>query len=271
LSADEHLREKYMQDNKLGIEIREFKLYNIPISQTYIKNENAAKGFEKHIIIKTGPLGELESLENVCNCLAEQLGPLLEPYFEKPLCICGIGNCDVPAEALGPKTAEKIRPFAYDNFTFTSNFSKVAVICPGMHHKTNLSNKTIISGVATAMNAACVLTIDSCVAEELDSLCSRIQLSDTGMDGYYQMSDLEEPALEVPVISVVVPTTIYKSQLVSQHTNPFDFTLAPTDIIDVVNTAAVIIACAITQTICPKLDYKNCRQFIDFIASNIAP
>ena len=264
-----------MSENKSGVDLEEFQSYDIPVHRVYVLTEEAAEQLKRpcgtYTTLTTGPLDELASTEQICSCLIEQLRPLLEPFYGKPLCICGIGNPDTPADSLGPETARRIMPHFYEAVEIPSNFSKVAVICPGVFGKTNLSTETVISSVAKAMNAACVLTIDACVTQDVDRLCSTIQLTDTGMDNQWKLSSLRQSTLGVPVISVGVPTVIPISALLPERKTPDTSQLTPTHIVDIIDVASFIIACAITQVVYPDIDHENCRKFIEVFAHNIPP
>ncbi len=264
-----------MSEDKSGVDLEELKSYDIPVQRVHILTEEAAEYLKKpcgtYTTITPGLLNKLESLENICNCLAEQLRPHLKPFFGKPLCVCGIGNRDITADSLGPETIRQITPYFYEVAQIPSNFSKVAAICPGVLGKTNLSTETIISAVASAMNAACVLTVDGCVAQEADRLCSTIQLSNTGMDNRWQTLSLRQSMLGVPVVSVAVPTALPVSDFSSRYNGIQISSLAPSNVGEIIDTAALIIACAITQVAYPSLDYESCRQCIDLSANNIPP
>lgn len=264
-----------MSENKSGVDLEEFQSYDIPVHRVYVLTEEAAEQLKRpcgtYTTITPGPLDHLESLENICNCLAEQLRPHLEPFFGKPLCICGIGNQDIPADSLGPETVRRITPSFYEAANIPSSFSKIAAICPGVLGRTNLSTETIISGIASAMNAACVLTVDSCVTQEAERLCSTIQLSDTGMDNRCQTASLRQSVLGVPVVSVVVPTTLPTSAFFSEGANLQASSFTPSNIGEIIDIAAWIISCAVIQVAYPSLSYEDCRQCIELFAYGILP
>lgn len=79
--------------------------------------EGLEPGAGLYIAIETGPLARLTDFEDVCACLTEQLRPLLEPYFGKSLCICGMGNRAMPSDSLGPETARRFQPEMYRIFS----------------------------------------------------------------------------------------------------------------------------------------------------------
>lgn len=264
-----------MPENASGVDLEEFKSHDIPVRRVRVLTEEAAEQLKKpcgtYTTIMPGPLDQLESLENICNCLAGQLRPHLEPFFGKPLCICGIGNQDTPADSLGPETMRRITPHFYEAAGIQSNFSKVAAMCPSVLGKTNLSSETTISSIAATMNAACVLTIDACVTPDVSRLCSTIQISDTGMDNQWQTLSLRQSTLGVPVVSVAVPTVLPMSAVSSKDNGLHNSSLTPSNIVEIIDVAATIIACAITQIVYPTLDYEDCRQCIGLFAHGILP
>lgn len=264
-----------MPEDKTGVALEEFTLYDIPVQRVRVLTNEAAEELKKpcgtYTTISTGLLDLVGSLENVFNCLVEQLRPHLEPFYGKPLCICGIGNRDIPADSLGPETAKRIAPNFSEPLKLQSNFPKVAVICPGVFGKTNLSTEAVISGAVTAINAACVLTIDSTTTQEMSRLCSTIQLTDTGMVNQWQTICLRQSILGAPVISVGVPTAISLAPFIPENNPLKTSSLTLSGIGDVIDVAAFVIACAITKIIYPALDYEDCRKCIELFAHNIPP
>ncbi len=264
-----------MTETKTGVDFEEFTLYDIPVLRVHVLTEEAAEDLKKpcgtYTTLTTGLLDVPDSLENIFNCLVEQLRPYLEPYFGKPLCICGIGNRDIPADSLGPEVARRIAPNFSETLKLQSNFSKVAVICPGVFGKTNFPTEKAVSVAAAAMNAACVLTIDATVTQGLDRLCSTIQLTDAGMDNRWQQFSLRQSSLGVPVVSIGVPTAIPLSALPPEDDALKISSLTPSNIGDITDVAAFVIACAITKIIYPALDYEDCKKCIELFAYNIPP
>lgn len=266
-----------MQENLLsssGIEVEELISHEFSVSRVWIKSKQAAEKLDKpcglYITINTGPLDETVDFENACACFVEQLQPILAPFYGKPLCICGIGSKEFEFDALGPETVDRVRPKMYEVFTRRSNFEKIATICPGVNGKTNLLSESIIYSVAATMNAACILTIDSCHCDDLERLCSVIQLTNTGMKGYLGTVNLCRSTLGVPVISIAVPTAIRANSISRTNDCSTNLFLTPTYVSEAINTAAFIISCAIAQIAYPDLNYESCKQCIGLFLTGIA-
>ena len=256
------------------METKEFLSHEIPVTQVHIQSEQVAVALGKrcglYVTLETGPLKQIVFFENVCACLADQLYPLLEPYFGKPLCVCGVGNQTVPHDALGPEVAKRFQPKAYESFSERSNFERVSVICPGVGALTNLSTEAIISSVAEGMGAACVLTIDASACKDVKRLCSTIQLSSSGMQTYQGAVDLSQATLGIPVVSITVPTAIRAADLsVKENIDPELF-FTPLHIQDSINAASFIIACAVAQVAYPDLDYESCKMYINLFLHGVA-
>ncbi|NCE65094.1 GPR endopeptidase [Pseudoflavonifractor sp. 524-17] len=246
--------------------------HKIPVHRLRIQSKLAANALKRepglYITLETGLLSSLTALENACACLAGQLRPLLNPFSGKTLCICGIGNRERVHDSLGPEVARRIRPKLYEAMSVPSSFEKVAVVCPGVDGQTNLSCETVIAGIASKIDAACILTIDACNCSNAERLCSTIQVSDSGMQTYSGTGRLRQSTLGVPVVSIVVPTMM-KANAVSRKNFDDSLFLTPTCISDVVEAAAFVIACAITQIVYPELDYEDCKQCIGLFLNGV--
>lgn len=255
-------------------QVEEYTSHGVPVLRVHLQSPEAAEALGRrpgtYITLNTGPLDKLASFKNVCSCLVEQLRPLLSPYFGKTLCVCCLGNQAVPSDTLGPETALRFRPGAYDSLGMKSNFLKTAVICPGVNGQTNLSTQTIISGVVSTIGAACVLAVDSCLSGDAERLCSTIQMNSGGMRTYWDTADICSSTVNVPVISICVPTAIRMVDLCrgeSVEDGPF---LSPVHISTIINVASFIIACAVTQVAYPELDYESCKRYIELFLHDIA-
>lgn len=255
------------------VETEKFTSYGISVTEVKIHSESAAQILEKrcglHIVMETGMLSNVINLENVCSCLKEQLQPLLSPFFEKPILICGIGNCAETHDSLGPEVARRIRPYMYDRLQVQSNFETVAVVCTDVIEHTNLPNGEIINGIASQINAASVLAIDSSICTDAKRLCSAIQLTDTGLISHSTIPSYSQSTMEIPIISIDMPT-VFVSKRFSQR-DSFDpgLLLKPTNVSENIQIAAFVIACPITQIIYPDLDYDQCNRYIELFLNGI--
>lgn len=143
------------------VDFSEHETHGIPIQRMSIKDEDMAgllsKPIGRYSTLLTGPLGDYDDLENVCACLTEELDIYLSPYKGKTLLVCGIGNRDSLADSIGPETAKRI----YTHLPMKSAFEKLTVLAPGVNGAANIDTSTVIASVSSAVNADCVLLVDS--------------------------------------------------------------------------------------------------------------
>lgn len=255
------------------MQAREFVSHGIPVTQVQVETEQDVKALDRaqgrYVTLELGPLTHLVDFEGACACLVEQLEPLLEPYFGKPLCVCGMGNPDMSSDSLGPETARRFQPHIYDIFTERSNFEKIAVVCPGTSALTNLATETVISGVVSAMGAACVVAVDSSVTTDAQRLCAAIHLTDSGIRNQGKTAHLCQATVGVPVIAVAVPTAISAVVPSDDGAGEEELLLAPAHVAGAISIASFIISCAVAQIAYPELDYESCKQYIELCLHGI--
>lgn len=236
--------------------------HGVKVSRTHIKDGDMAGLLGKlvgyHTALQTGPLSSYCALEDICACLTDELRRYLAPYIGKTLCIFGIGNADLTIDSLGPEVAKRV----YPNFPAQSAFKKMTVFCPGVHGHTNIKVSAAVSSIAAMEGADCVLTIDSSCCTDYAGLCSRIQMTDTGMETYSDHERLDQTTIGKPVISIGVPTAICVGQLFPGIEDPDDRFLTVSNVSDAVKSAALVIACAILQVVYPELDYQTSKTVI---------
>lgn len=254
------------------MELYEFKSHGVPVTWVHIQTEEDSKEMGKprgkYITLETGPLDRLDIYDGVCACLAEQLQPLLEPYFGKTLCVCGLGNQDLTADSLGPEVARRFRPKVFETVNSRSSFKKIAMICPGVNGRTNLASEKIISGVASAINADCILAVDCTSCSEIERLCSSICLTDSGMHTYWGATVLHEATVGIPVITIGVPTIIGASSLFNADDMVQELHLTTLHISTVIQAASFVVACAIAQVAFPQMGFERCKQCIGLFLNN---
>lgn len=245
------------------VTFEEAESHGIMISRTHIKDEDMAGLLGKYVghytTIQTGPLSGYDVLENICACLTDEFNRYLTPYKGKSLCICGIGNADLPADSLGPQTAKRIYPRA----PMQSAFEKVTVFCPGVLGNTNIEMNTAISSIVVAAGADCVLAIDSTDCSDYADLCSSVQLTDAGLRIHKNNECLNQSTIGIPVISIGVPTMIHVNRLASDIEALGDGFLTVSDIEDVIKRASLVIASSVLQVVYPDLDYQASRTLAE--------
>lgn len=173
--------------------------------------------------------------------------------------VCGIGNRDSTADSIGPEAAKRI----FTHIPMNSAFEKLTVRAPGVSGETNISGSALIASVSSAVDAACVLLVDSTNRTDYSRLCRSIQLTDTGIQIYYSGEKLSLSTIGVSVISIGIPTVISVKDLAPDMEVSDQEFLTVSNIEAVVRRASLMIACAIMRVAYPELDHSASMMIAD--------
>lgn len=153
--------------------------------------------------------GRLDDFSNVLKkLLPENIDSLL---------VAGLGNENITADALGPKTNNYVlstRHIINDlkNKSGFENLFSVSSITTGVLGETGIETAEIIKGVVNQIKPSCVIAVDALAASSTDRLGTTVQFSDTGISpgsgvGNHRY-EISQKTLGVPVISIGIPTVV---------------------------------------------------------------
>lgn len=249
-----------------GIETSEEELHGCNVTTVLVQSEDAAKKLQKpigsYITIETGtPLSKHEHIERVGECLAQMLALVLRPHYHGKLCVCGIGNRDVPADSLGPEVTRNLPLNVLSGLGLEGNFCEVFSFEPGTLGTNNINTEVLINGVAKAVGADCLLLVDSSTDEEPARMFQTIQISTSGgVSPFLSGRKADWSALGIPVISLGVPMVLSTSILFpGQDFGSGLFTSV--DVQSEIDAAGRIIAYSILRICFPTLSKADCFLF----------
>lgn len=222
--------------------------------------EKMGKQIGRYITIYAdGPLDGQATVEKTGECLAEILGDILRPHFQKKLCICGIGNERVVADALGPEVVHSLPlKFLSSMYAGKGNFKDTISFCPGTALSNNVDTENLVSGVVKATAADCLLLVDSLVTMNAERLLRTIQISTAGGTNSYLSGDKTDwSGLSIPIISVGVPVAMPANEILPNAILQEEL-LTSTKIQDYILSASTIIAYAIMRVCWPTLSTEEC-------------
>ena len=214
---------------------------------------------KKYITIHSGKrLDMLDDIFPVSDCLTELLDRVLQPYYQGRLCVCGVGNRHVPADALGQEVVSRLPLKVFSESGEKSNFDKVYSFNPGIEMNTNARVELLTRGVIKSLGVDCMLLVDSCMTEEAAKLFRTICIT-TGENtaSYLAGRTADWSILGIPVISIGVPMAIPRPALAPEQT-PCREMLTSVMAHDVVAAAGTIIACAIMRICWPNVSREDC-------------
>lgn len=162
-----------------------------------------------------------ENIENITD-----LNPFREQFLKamttfnlkaKNVLVVGLGNRDITADSIGPKTAEKVLATRHVVGSFAegiglSGLESVAVAIPDVLGKTGVEAQELIAGLITKINADAVIVIDALCAKNESRIFKTIQFTDSGIapgSGVQnKRREISKETLGVEVIAIGVPTVI---------------------------------------------------------------
>lgn len=153
--------------------------------------------------------GRLDKLSSILKLLLpEKMGSVL---------VAGVGNLDITADALGPKTNNYVLATRHivegdDCPDMFKDFFSVSGISTGVLADTGIESAEIIKGVVGTIKPSCVIVVDALAASSSERLGTTVQLSDVGISpgsgvGNHRY-EISEKTLGVPVVSMGIPTVV---------------------------------------------------------------
>ncbi len=134
--------------------------------------------------------------------------------------VAGLGNDNITADALGPKTGEYILPTRHiindlKKAFGTDSIMSVASVATGVLGDTGIETAEIISGIANQVQPTCIITVDALAAASADRLGTTVQFANAGITpgsgvGNHRY-EISSATLGVPVVSVGIPTVVRAS------------------------------------------------------------
>ena len=148
-------------------------------------------------------------------------GKEISPDFS--VCVVGLGNRELTADALGPLVASRLTATRHlrreeDELYRSLKCCLLSSVTPGVLGQTGIETLELLRGTVGSVSPDLVIAVDALAARSGDRLASTVQISDTGICpgsgvGNHR-AELSKKTLGVPVISLGIPTVIYSSTLV---------------------------------------------------------
>ena len=195
-----------------------------------------------------GPSSVLDERDtDVIETGAAELRALLPP--EGPVLVLGIGNRRVTADALGPRTAQKILVTMGPQHTLpVRGIRPVAALAPGVSGDTGLTLRQLAAAMVDAVRPAALICVDSLCSAEAARLGRTIQFSDTGLHpaDARHARHLDAAALGVPVIAAGIPTLMDADE-------GADLVLTPRALDSVIAHGSALLAGILNRALQPRL------------------
>lgn len=182
------------------------------------------KKMGKYITYETKSLKILseKSRNEVINILSKAIRDISSLNRERVL-IVGLGNRNITADALGPKTLDKIKVtrqyFKAYNKEYDDDFNEVSILEPGVLGTTGIETMNTIIGVVEKIKPTLLIIIDALASRKMRRLCAVVQITDAGIEpgsgiGNMQGS-LNKETVGTKVIAIGIPTVVDTATIVN--------------------------------------------------------
>ena len=231
-----------------GVRLATAKRGGVTITRVEIAREGLAKPRGRYVTLEMPSVSVLDERDAaVIETCAAELRALLPP--EGPVLVLGIGNRRVTADALGPRTAQKILVTMGPQHALpVKGIRPVAAIAPGVSASTGLTLRQLAGAMVEAVRPAALICVDSLCSAEGARLGRSVQFSDTGL--YPAQADhakhLDAAAPGVPVIAAGIPTLMDSDE-------GADLVVTPRALDSVIAHGSALLAGAINRALQPRL------------------
>lgn len=250
-----------------------FNCHGCSILKVSVSSEDVAKRLGKvcgdYFTISTGNLIDTVSGREIGNCLAEVLTPILAPFAQKRLLICGLGNPTHIGDSLGPATIDRLPACFMEKIDneHTGRFDKLITCKPDVQNGTNIETAIPIAGIAASTHANCLLLIDSIAATNKSSICNNIQVSTAGGTKHCTGGEaVDWSVVGLPVVSIGIPLVL-RAEVLDADSN-LDNWFMPCHVGDAVEISAAIIAYALIKVSYPEYEEEKCMSLTRFNQEN---
>lgn len=205
-----------------GVEVEEEDKEGVYITRVRIVSKEGEQALGKpmgsYITLEVPDLhkGDPQKYQHTCKILSEEIQRLVKLPNRGSILVVGLGNRNVTADSLGPKTVEKLMitrhlieqiPDQIDE-----SVKPVCALAPGVLGITGIETGEIVRGVVDRVKPNLVIAVDALAARRIDRINTTIQIADTGINPGSGVGNsrqaLSHGTLGVPVIAIGVPTVV---------------------------------------------------------------
>ena len=247
------------------------------VTTTKIENSREAKALKReqgtYITIEYGKNYSItdDEFENIVDIISQKIKLFSDRYFGKRIVVAGIGNRNITADSIGPKSVDRIIVTrAFENTEFISNdcLGNVCAIATDVFGITGIECAELIEGIAHVLNPALIIVIDALATTSLNRLCKTVQISDTsltpggGVDN--DRKQISSHNINVPIISIGVPTVIDANTLVNDIVAEYGDSLIamPAQIDKATDMGAKLIAFSLNKALHNNLSVEEILKFL---------
>lgn len=246
--ADELFGAQRAGELPAGVRLATARHGGVTVTRVEIAREGLARPRGRYVTLETPSVSMLDERdEEVIELAAAELRALLPAAG--PVLVLGVGNRRVTADALGPRTVQKVLvTMSAQRQLPIGGIRPVAAAAPGVSAATGLSLQEIAAALVAAARPSVLVCVDSLCSAEPERLGRSIQFSDTGLCPAQPDSakHLNAGRLGVPVVAAGIPTLMDAAE-------GKDLIVTPRALDAVIAHGSALLGAAINRALQPRL------------------
>ncbi len=250
--ADELFGAQTAPEESSGIRLATMRRGGVTITRVEIARDGLPRPRGRYVTLEVPSVSVLDERDSaVIELTAAELRELLPP--EGPVLVLGVGNRRVTADALGPRTAQKVLVTMGPAHRLPlRGIRPVASVAPGVAASTGMSLQQLAAALIEAVRPSALLCVDSLCSSEPERLGRTIQLSDTGLVPAQpdNARHLDAARLGVPVVAAGIPTLMESAESRS-------LVVTPRELDAVIAHGAALLGAAINRALQPRLSLSQ--------------
>ena len=190
-----------------GVRLATARHGGVTVTRVEVAREGLSRPRGRYVTLEMPSVSVLDERDAaVIEVCARELRALLPP--EGPVLVLGVGNRRVTADALGPRTVQKVFVTMGPRTVPVQGIRPVAAVAPGVSAATGLSLQQLAGALVRELRPAALLCVDSLCSAEPERLGRTLQFSDTGLHPAQpdHSRHLDAARLGVPVLAAGIPT-----------------------------------------------------------------
>lgn len=186
--------------------------------------EKIGKPIGNYITLEVPKIKEQDLVfhDKVSDRLSREIKELINIDKKGDILVIGLGNKDITSDSLGPMVVSKLtitrHILNYMPGLISKDVRPVCAVATGVLGTTGIETYEIVKGIVEKVCPKLVIVIDALSAREISRISTTIQISDTGITPGSgvgnKRKELSQNTLDVPVISIGVPTIIDRNTMI---------------------------------------------------------
>ncbi|PDX75172.1 GPR endopeptidase [Faecalibacterium prausnitzii] len=235
-----------------GVRLATARHGGVTVTRVEIAREGLSRPRGRYVTLEMPSVSVLDERDAaVIEVCARELRALLPP--EGPVLVLGVGNRRITADALGPRTVQRILvTMGAGAAPPVRGLRPVAAVAPGVAAATGLSLQQLAAALVGQLRPAALVCVDSLCSAEGQRLGRTVQFSDAGL--YPAQADhtrhLTRDTLGVPVVAAGIPTLM-------QAQEGADLVVTPRALDSVIAHGAALLAGSVNHALQPRLTVQQ--------------